>query len=163
MTTTRIARPWWRLVVAGGLAAGVAAGVSAAGSVAGAVPHPVPAASKKLVGTFRITAGKAHGKRVSGSYFRMITPAGGYLANANSNVDGGSYTLLRPGTDKGLETGHYQPEPSPAFDKKGDSLAKRIFTPLTFMGTRFGESTARIDPQTKTKVPAPSVTCTVTS
>lgn len=120
-------------------------------------PASHSAAKQKLVGTFAITAGKAHGKHVSGSYLRMVTPNGHYLSNPSSSAVHGSYTLLTPGTDKGLTTGSYQPEPSPAFDSDGNALADRIFKPVKFEGVGFSGATAKVDPQTNTKVPAPSI------
>jgi energy-coupling factor transporter ATP-binding protein EcfA2 len=115
-------------------------------------------ATTKLVGTFTIQAGKASGKKVSGSYFRMITPTGGYFGNTSSSVRGGTYTLLRPGTDNGLTTSAYQPQPSPAFARNGDSLADRIIAPTNFASVKFSASTQKVDPQTKVKVPVPTIT-----
>jgi hypothetical protein len=161
MTSKRIAPATLRMVAASGLAVCVAGGLTATGLSAGAAtaaPHARPAAAKKLVGTFTIAPGKSHGKGATGSYFRMITATGDYLSNASSGAANTSYTLLSPGTDKGLETGRYQPEPSPAFDKRGDALADRIIQPLSFESTKFSESTASVDPQTKAKAPAPLIT-----
>lgn len=142
-------------IVAFGLGAGMAGA-----ALVGVLPGPanastnlVAAHSKKLVGTFTLKAGKKSGKKVTGSYFRMITPTGGYVPNGGS-----TYILLRPGTQGGLRTGSYQPQPSPAFNGRGDSLAKDIFQPQPFENVNFGASTQRTDPQTGKTVPAPSIT-----
>jgi hypothetical protein len=163
MKTTR-----WQGTVALGLGASLACGLVAAtaatatAGTATAVRPSVPvltrAASTKLVGTFTIKAGKAKGKKVSGSYFRMITPTGGYFGNTSSKVQGGTYTLLSPGTAKGLTTGAYQPQPSPAFASNGDSLAAKLIAPTAFEGVKFSASTQKVDPQTGTKVPVPTIT-----
>jgi hypothetical protein len=129
---------------------------TAAGAKAASVTA-VSAKKQKLIGTFSIKAGTADGKKVSGSYLRMVTPNGHYLANPSSSAVHGSYTLITPGTDKGLETGKYQPEPSPAFDSNGNALASRIFKPVKFEGVGFSGATAKVDPQTNTSVPAPSI------
>jgi hypothetical protein len=162
MSESRMVTSRWRPVLAGGLALSLAGGVIAT-ELATAAPQAAAiakasSAKKKLTGTFTIKAGAAHGKKVSGSYLRMVTPNGGYLPNPNSSAVGGTYTLLKPGTNKGLETGRYQPEPSPAFDSSGNALAHRIFRPVKFEGKSFSGSTAKIDPQTKIHVPAPSIT-----
>jgi hypothetical protein len=119
----------------------------------------VPAAhAKKLIGTFRIKAGKASGSTVTGSYFRMLTPGNsGYFHNSNSNVRHGSYTLLKPGTAKGLTTGKYQRQPSPAFGPNGGSLAAAIIQPTLFESVAFSVSTNRTDPQTGIRVPVPTI------
>src|SRR5689334_7734471 len=62
-----------------------------------------------LVGLFRLTAGQAHGKQITGTWFRMLQPRGNvktgpYMVNANSPADGGKVTLLKPGTAGGLRT-----------------------------------------------------------
>lgn len=124
------------------------------------------AAGSALVGTFRVTAGSC-ASGVTGSYFRMLQPGGtptgpdsGYLVNANSTCANQTYTLFSPGSDGGLITGGYQPEPNPGFDGSGNSLANRIVPPATFFGVKFSVSTASPDPQTGTSVPAPSITTT---
>ena len=120
------------------------------------------AAGSPLVGTFKITPGANSGGGEVGSYFRMIEPggtvaAGPFLSNANSSATDQTYTLLSPGADGGLITGAYEPEPSPAFDEKGNSLASLIMQPTSFFGVNFSTDTAAIDPQTKEAVPAPSI------
>ena len=115
-----------------------------------------------MVGIFTITAGSCSGGTVSGSYFRMILQGGNasgpYLSNSDSTCSNQSYTPMSPGTDGGLASGSYQPQPSPAFDASGNSLADRIITPADFYGVRYGASTQPVDPQTGDSVPAPSIT-----
>ena len=125
-------------------------------------PTPASAAPTSLVGTFRLTPGQCSSSGASGTYFRMIlangTPTGPYLNNSDSPCSDQSYTPLQPGTDGGLRTGGYQPVPSPAFDKDGNALAKRITLPAKFYGTGFATATNAVDPQTKTKTTLPTVT-----
>jgi hypothetical protein len=120
------------------------------------------AASGALVGTFTVTAGSCSGGSVSGSYFRMILQGGNangpYLSNSDSSCSDQSYTPMSPGTDGGLQTGVYQPQPSPPFDSNGNSLAGRIIAPANFYGVRYGASTQSVDPQTGLTVPPPQIT-----
>jgi hypothetical protein len=121
------------------------------------------AASTKLVGTFKIAPGKGAGAKVTGSYFRMLTPGaklnkGPYVSNANSKAKDKTYTLFTPGTAGGLSTVAYQPAPNPSFDKNGNALAKRIVKPLSFFGKNFSVSTQKKDPQTAKAVPLPTIT-----
>ena len=116
-----------------------------------------------LNGTFDVSAGVCKsGGVTSGSYFRMIQAggtagAGPFLQNPSSPCGDKTYTPLSPGTDGGLETGAQQPQPSPAFDSSGNSLAGRILKPAKFFGVKFGESTNKTDPQTGLAVAAPSI------
>jgi hypothetical protein len=117
------------------------------------------AAGKALVGTFKLAPGRyAHG-RASGSYFRMIFPGGGrkYFKNPDSAAGDKTFTLLRPGTSGGLVTGRFQRNPSPPFDRSGNSLAAAIIRPQKFAGIYFGLATLPKDPQSGKTVPAPSV------
>lgn len=113
------------------------------------------------MGTFRITAGTCSGSTAAGSRFRMVVPSGGangpYVSNNNSTCGDQTYTPLAPGTDGGIVTGGYQPEPDPAFDGSGNSLAARITKPTQFYGVAFSTSTNPVDPQTAVKVGAPTV------
>jgi hypothetical protein len=115
--------------------------------------------SKKLVGTFEIDPGTcdAAGKP-TGSYFTMVQPggtvdAGPLLPNADSACPMGKHTLLEPGSDGGLITGKYQPQPDPPFDAAGSGLADGIHTPTAFFGLNFASSTNETDPQTGEEVP----------
>ena len=118
-----------------------------------------------LVGTFEITPGTYSAEAgVGGSYFRMLIPEGtlngadaNYIPNSSSSASDLTYTLLDPGSVGGLETGSYEPAPSPAFDVSGNSLAAEIVTPTPFEGVKFSVETQSPDPQTSTAVPAPSI------
>ena len=57
-----------------------------------------------------------------------------------------SYTAVTPGTDGGLITGKYQPEPNPPFDATGNGVAAAILTPTKFFGVNFAVSTNKTDP-----------------
>jgi len=147
-------RPWSRSrLAAGALAATLVAALALTGA-------PVASAATPLEGTFTITAG-ANPPGTVGSYFRMIQPggtlAGPFLTNPVSGASDQTYTYLSPGTDGGLVTGGYQPEPSPAFDGGGNSLAARLISPTGFFGPNFSVATAAIDPQTNTAVSAPAI------
>lgn len=124
-------------------------------------------ASTALVGTFDITAGSCNGGQVSGSYFRMILQGGNasgpFLSNSDSTCSDQSYTPMAPGTDGGLATGRYQPQPSPAFDGSGNALARRIISPAKFYGVGYSASTQPTDPQTEKGVPAPQITVSGTA
>lgn len=119
------------------------------------------AAPAPLTGTFAITAGTCSGG-VSGSYLRMVLPTGTlggpFLSNADSACDDQTFTLLAPGTDGGLITGAYQPNPSPPFDGAGNSVARRITAPTGFFGVAFSTSTNAVDPQTGLEAAPPVVT-----
>jgi hypothetical protein len=116
----------------------------------------------ELVGLFRLTPGAVEGEGITGTWFRMLQPGGDadrgpYMKNADSPADGGQATLLAPGASGGLRSAGYQSQPSPAFDAEGDSRADAITVPTRFFGVEFSVSTNRVDPQTKTEVPPPTV------
>jgi hypothetical protein len=103
--------------------AAVALNVCAAGAPAGA-----SSGKHALVGTFKLSPGACTGETVTGSYFRMISPGGSvasgkFFDNPDSTCDDKSYTLAVPGTQGGLVTGTYQPNPNPAFTVQGGALA----------------------------------------
>lgn len=141
----------------------LSAAVLALGSAGLIVPAVVPAvagaARTSLVGTFGIAPGRytpARGKRkaaVNGSYFRMTYPGGDPLAkgpffeNSDSRAKDKTYTLFTAGIDKGIRTGGWQPQPTPAFAPNGFALANRIVRPLPFAGIKFSLSTADVDKQ----------------
>jgi hypothetical protein len=160
MTTTRTPRSRW---VAGGLAMVAATALaSGCGGSKSNSADPVSNGGKQLVGLFRLTPGAAHGKQLTGTWFRMLQPGGNatsgpFMVNANSPADGGRATLLKPGTSGGLRTAGYQSQPTPAFDGKGNSRADSIVAPASFFDVRFSISTNEVDPQTKTKVAPPTV------
>jgi hypothetical protein len=119
-------------------------------------------ARRELIGLFRLAPGAVVDGRMTGSWFQMLQPGGNpkdgpYMKNADSPAEGGSATLLDPGTAGGLRTGGYQSQPSPAFASDGNSLADAIMTPTKFFGVRFSVSTNRVDIQTKTEVAPPMV------
>jgi hypothetical protein len=118
--------------------------------------------SHELVGLFRLSPGTFDSGKVGGTWFRMLQPDatvknGPYMVNADSSADGGLATLLQPGTEGGFRTGSYQPQPTPAFDSGGNSLAGAITVPTEFFGVKFSISTNKIDPQTKTACAPPIV------
>jgi hypothetical protein len=120
-----------------------------------------PAASEQLVGLLRFTPGSVAGDTVAGTWFRMVQPGGTpekgpYMPNGDSPAQGGSTTLLEPGTAGGLRTGGYQSEPKPGF-QQGHSLSASITKPTRFFAVEFGISTNPVDPQTQREVAPPSV------
>ncbi len=121
------------------------------------------AAGTPLTGTFRLTKATCGGE-VSGTWFRMIQPGGDadgpFVSNSDSPCADTSYTPLAPGSDGGLVTGAYQPQPNPAFSTTGHALARRITAPARFFGVDFGTATNAVDPQTGTAVPAPTINAT---
>jgi hypothetical protein len=120
------------------------------------------AAPTTLVGTFKLRGGSCSGGHITGTYLRMILPSGGangpYMSNSDSRCSDQSFTPLSPGSDGGLFAGAYQPSPSPAFDSAGNARAGRVTAPARYYGTGFATSTNPVDPQTKTRVPAPRIT-----
>jgi hypothetical protein len=125
-----------------------------------------PAISKSgtpLSGTLKLSPGAvvhSHGTAgYAGTYFRMLLPGktDEYYANPQSNAANKTYTLLRPGTDGGLELGAYQPPPKPAFTSTGSARAERITRPQVFTSIEFSISTAKVDAQSGAKDPAPSL------
>jgi hypothetical protein len=133
---------------------------------AGVVPSPAGASggkAKALVGTFKLDAGSCQGSSVTGTYFRMIFPHGTvangkFFDNPDSLCSDKTYTLAIPGTQGGLVTGNYQPDPSPAFTAQGGAAANDIVQPQGFTAINFSIATNKKDPQTGTAVPPPSIT-----
>lgn len=158
-TTTRPAarRPFALALVA------LAAATSAACSTA--APSE-PETTEQLVGLFRFTAGGFADGKPTGTYFKMAivggTADGPFVNNANSPIDEGRVTALKPGTAGGLRTGAYQSEAKPGF-RNGDSLSGSVITPTKFFDVLFGISTNAVDPQTRAPLPAPSITRTGTT
>jgi hypothetical protein len=116
-----------------------------------------------LKGTLRFAAGAlthSHGAAVyTGTYFRMLYPGGksSYFKNSSSTAKDQTYTLLRPGTEGGLELGSYQPPPKTAFTSSGSALARAITLPEGFASIKFSISTASKDAQTGKAVAAPTL------
>lgn len=123
---------------------------------------PASSGPEPLVGLLRFTPGSVSGDSVAGTWFRMVQPGGTpekgpYMPNGDSPAQGGSTTLLEPGTAGGLRIGGYQSEPSPGF-AQGNSLSASITKPTKFFAVEFGISTNPVDPQTQRRVPPPAVT-----
>lgn len=128
------------------------AGLTASAATAGA-------ARQSLIGTFQLAPGRyapPKGKqkaKVSGSYFRMTYPNGDpytkgpFFENSDSASRDKTYTLFKPGIDRGIRAGSFQPQPTPAFSSNGFALANRIVQPLLFAGIKFSLSTADVDQQ----------------
>jgi hypothetical protein len=115
-----------------------------------------------LVGTFKLSPGACAGETVTGSYFRMIFPGGSvasgkFFDNPDSACDDKSYTLAVPGTQGGLVTGSYQPNPTPAFSAGGGALVNSIVQPESFTAIDFSIATNKVDPQSGDHVPAPAL------
>jgi hypothetical protein len=131
----------------------IAAGIGTGG--AAAAPSAGAAASRNLVGTFKITAGRYAKGKAGGSFLRMILPGGGkYFDNPDSRSPDKSYTLIGPGGQGGLATGRYQPNPSPVFDSKGDARVNAIMSPQSFDGIKFSVASVAKNPKTGAKNPA---------
>jgi hypothetical protein len=119
--------------------------------------------SSSLTGLFKLTPGACGGFGASGSYFRMVDPNGSltrgpFVTNVDSTCADKTWTTLSPGTQGGLFTGQYQPQPQPPFGTGGNSASAAIIQPQSFFAVDFGLSTNQTDPQTKTAVPAPRIT-----
>lgn len=131
--------------------------------------HPAAAATGvNLVGTFHITDGACSAgatQAPTGSYFQMLAGksfsgpfvSNGSAADASGPCANKTATPMLAGSDGGLKTGSFQPNPSPAFDSSGNALVGLIIKPVTWFGTKFSLSTQATDPQTGTAVPAPTI------
>ena len=113
-------------------------------------------------GLLELAPGDCAGPAASGSWFRMVQPggtpdAGPYVENGDSPCPDKTVTTLAPGTDGGLRVGEYQPQPDPPFGDGGASRAAAVIQPATFFAVPFGISTNSTDPQTRRKVPAPTL------
>lgn len=140
--------------------AGVVAALATIAGLLQGAPALSASSGTALKGTLALTAGKlVHGK-YTGTYFRMLLPgaADKYFSNPDSTATDKTYTLLRPGSDGGLELGRFQRPPSPAFSTTGFALASRIVQPQKFAAINFSISTAPADAQSGATVAAPSLT-----
>jgi hypothetical protein len=120
-----------------------------------------PAAhAEALNGLFSLTPGSCAGSP-QGSYFRMILPAGGvdgpFLGNSDSQCGDNTVTALAPGTDGGLITGRYQPQPAKPCTGTGDATAGTVTRPVRFYGVLFATSTNQTDPQTQSGTALPTI------
>ncbi|GAC67922.1 hypothetical protein [Gordonia soli] len=118
-------------------------------------------ADGELTGLLALSPGQFTDGTLTGSWFKMVQPGGTadkgpFMPNGDSPVEGGSVTLLQPGSEGGLRLGGYQSEPKPGF-REGNSLSGSIMKPTRFFGVEFGTSTNPVDPQTGHKVAAPTV------
>jgi hypothetical protein len=115
----------------------------------------------QLNGTFDFEAGAQKPSGVlSGTYFRMRG-----IINPDSTALDQEYTLLRPGTDGGLETFAYQEPPTPPFAEYNpttkeysyNALAEQIIQPQEFMEVNFSIVTAPVDQQEGLADPLPVI------
>jgi hypothetical protein len=118
-----------------------------------------------LVGTFKLQPGACSGTSVSGTYFEMVFPGGTvangkFFDNPDSTCPNKQYTLLVPGAQRGLVTGKYQPNPTPAFNAQGGALADSIVQPQAFTAIDFSIATSEKDPQSGLSVPPPTISVT---
>jgi hypothetical protein len=128
----------------------IAVAVAALGTAAGCGGSAKAAAPTHLNGLFRIAPGRCaggHGKP-SGSYLIVISAARSRaVRNPRNRCANHVYTLLRPGTEGGLTTGRFQPEPSPAFDARRNSTATHLIAPVAFGPYLLGFATNSRDEQ----------------
>ncbi|MDL9937129.1 hypothetical protein QSJ18_10280 [Gordonia sp. ABSL1-1] len=121
-------------------------------AVAAIPAGPAAAAPVPINGVLSISAGSCAGGSATGSFFRMILPEGSssgpFLANGESACSDKTITLLAPGTDGGLRSGGYQPQPGQAFDAQGNALSGSVTRPVKFYGVGFATATNPQDPQT---------------
>ncbi len=122
---------------------------------------PASAAPTPLTGLFAIDSGVCSGGSVTGSFFRMILPAGStsgpFLSNSDSGCSDKTVTPLSPGSDGGLTSGSYQPQPAQAFDGSGNAVSGRVTRPVRFYGVGFATATNATDPQTGSAAALPQL------
>ena len=116
-----------------------------------------------LVGLFAVDAGTCDASGPDGSWFRMVQPNGTiadgpFVTNGDSLCADKTITPLTPGTDGGLRTGDFQPQPEPPFDANGNSLSGRIAVPQKWFAVAFGLATNPTDPQTNGPAETPRIT-----
>jgi len=89
----------------------------------------------------------------------MLMPGGAALPNLSSSAPNKDYTPLAPGVEGGLQTGIYQPAPTPAFSVGASAIkmADRIIQPTSFYLVNFSVETLPTDAQTGGSDPAPSI------
>ncbi len=122
-------------------------------------------AAGELKGLFRLTAASCTGGTPSGTYFRMIQPGGTaangpYLSNTSSKCTDQSYTDMQPGTQGGLSTVAFQPQPEPPFTNEGGSQQganDKITMPKEFFGSKYATATNQTDPQTSLPTVLPKI------
>lgn len=101
---------------------------------------------RAMTGQFQIAPGSCNGSSAPNGSWIQLGLGGGPIDNSSSQCDGGAYTPLSPGI-KGLETGQFEPNPTPTFDANANSLAGAIITPTMFLGSKFGAATNAQDEQ----------------
>jgi hypothetical protein len=69
------------------------------------------------------------------------------VANPAGGCANRYYTPLSAGTEKGIEVGQFQEDPTPTFDAHGNSLADAVIKPASFLGVHFGMATNPDDVQ----------------
>ncbi len=120
-----------------------------------------------LNGLFALSPGVCSGGSVSGSFFRMILPTGNangpFLSNSDSSCSDQSVTPLSAGSDGGLVSGSYQPQPAQAFDGNGNATSGSVTTPVRFYGVGFATGTNPTDPQTGSGTAVPQIIATGTA
>ena len=82
---------------------------------------------------------------------------GPFVTNGDSPCAVKTYTPLTPGSDGGLETGEYQPQPVAPFDAAHNGAAARILQPAPFFAVKFAVSTNATDPQTGSHAAPPTI------
>ncbi|MHB8342199.1 MAG: hypothetical protein ACYDB7_13680, partial [Mycobacteriales bacterium] len=142
---------WLRLVSLTGCLLMVAAMTSTA--VAAGRSSSAILAGQPLTGVFSVRTGQCQAAGAPTGSYLELTERGVPVPNTSSPCV--TYTLLSQGT-QGLVSGAYQLDPVPTFDAKGNSLANGIFSPVTFLGTRFGGASTCADQQHS---PTPSGAC----
>ncbi|MFW0788723.1 hypothetical protein AAFP29_03635 [Gordonia sp. CPCC 205333] len=122
---------------------------------------PADAAPSALQGSFALQSGVCSGGSVTGSFFRMILPAGNtsgpFLSNSDSTCSDKTVTPLAPGTAGGLTSGTYQAQPSNAFDGSGNAISGSVTRPVKFYGVGFATATNPTDPQTARGTSRPQI------
>jgi hypothetical protein len=122
-------------------------------------------AAGELKGLFRVTAASCTGGTPTGTYFRMIQPGGTaangpYLSNTSSKCTDQTYTDMEPGTQGGLSTVAFQPQPEPPFTDEGGSQQganDKITMPKEFFGSKYATATNQTDPQTSLPTVLPKI------
>jgi hypothetical protein len=131
---------------------GQGSGVSTSGGGSSGPSSSSSPTDGQLNGTLTLGPSQCANSTPTGSYFTIsFNPV--TEGNTSSSCDGGAYTLLQPGTS-GLAIGNFNPDPSPTFDAKGNSLANSIITPVPFNGHALGLGTSPEDVQDAPQGPA---------
>ena len=146
--------------LAGALAVVALLTASCGGGGNGDAEDAEAASGSPLIGLFRLRPGACSPDGATGSSFRMVQPGGSvargpFVLNGDSPCTDKTWTVLQPGSDGGLRTGTYQPQPDPPFDATGNAVSSRVSRPQPWFAVSFALASNRRDPQTGTEVPAP--------